>query len=74
MAAPDDALVRGIDFYGYTVFKEVQVPRLLAEMRALADDSDDDAVRRNLQEIVEFVERGRDALHGGTLYVLFVGD
>jgi hypothetical protein len=73
-AAPDDVLISGIDFYSYTVFNETQTPRLLAEMRSLAERSADEAVRRNLGEIVEFVERGREALREHDHYVLFIGD
>jgi hypothetical protein len=74
MAAPDCALISGIDFYGYTVFNETQVPRLLAEMRALAERSADEAARRNLGEIVEFVERRRQANRTEDQYVVFLGD
>ena len=56
------------------MFNETQTPRLLAEMRSLAERSADEAVRRNLGEIVEFVERGREALREHDHYVLFIGD
>jgi hypothetical protein len=69
-AAPSTACVRFIDPYGDTTFNQHQLPVLIQEFEALAEQVDSPG-RESIRDLLLFLRRATDQVH---TYIKFVGD
>lgn len=63
--------LRFVDRYGDTYFNQVQVPFLIAELRAAVRACSDGAAKTHGEAVVSLVESAQDSMH---TYVRFIGD
>jgi hypothetical protein len=68
---PGTCCLRFIDPYGDALFNQLQLPVLIAELRALDAREPEPSLRMVLHSLVTFIEPAIDELH---TYVRFVGD
>jgi len=69
--AQDFPCLRFVDPYGDTVFNQLQIGQLVAELEKLSEQHYDPEVERHLRSVLEFVRQARDRVH---TYVKFYGD
>jgi len=65
------ACVRFIDPYGDTYFNQLQVPVLLAELKAVVSTCADKEAKAHGEAVIALVESANESMH---TYVRFIGD
>jgi hypothetical protein len=70
LAPATSACVRFIDPHGDTVFNQLQLPILIAEVRSALDKVSDPSRQAAFSALIRFLEASRE----GHIYVRFVGD
>jgi len=70
LAPQDSTCARFIDPYGDTVFNQLQLPVLIAELSRMIDETTDSAFCTQLRSAIQFLAQSE----GVHQYVRFVGD
>lgn len=70
-ASSDSRCLRFIDPWGNTIFNQLQVPVLVAELEEVVARSTDPVLRDNITAVLRFVQQNTDDVH---TYLTFVGD
>jgi len=65
------AFLRYVDAWGDTVFNQVQIPKLISELREELSHQVEAETRAHLEKVIRLVERAAGRTH---TYVKFVGD
>ena len=67
----DSHCLRYIDHYGNTVFNQLQIPQLIAELEKLPTHPHKPEADQHLEAVLEFIRKTQDETH---TYIKFYGD